>query len=312
MTGITAVLASSSLGVTVDPLPRSFPDLPPGSRATNLTVFRISTSPLFNCGSNAQFLLQVSTSNQISFDLPFQLQPPVSGIGASVAYTSTAVPVPIPDLATAESGVLVTNMNLLLERVRAAVYLTHTFDYDLRLSLISPDGTEVVLSSANGGDGEDYGTNCAAMTVFSDDAVTNITDGTAPFLGVFKPEEPLAAFHGKSGAAVNGLWRLRVQDQAAGDSGMLQCWSLELSPLACADGGGQCLVAATIVLSLPGRPVVLLAAFLAGLTPLALNLTGSVSPSLIPGTGLKWRGRNFIIAPSRCHKPLAFASPRVL
>ncbi|HEU0039311.1 MAG TPA: S8 family serine peptidase, partial [Verrucomicrobiae bacterium] len=247
VTGITAVLTSSSVGVTVDPLPRSYPDLPPGSSGTNLTAFRISTSQLFNCGTNAHFLLQVGTSNQISFDFPFQLQPPVSGIGPPVTYTSSAVPVPIPDLGTAESRVLVTNMNLLLERVRVAVHLTHTFDYDLRLSLVSPDGTEVVLSSANGGDGEDYGTNCAAMTGFSDDAVTNITDGTAPFLGVFKPQEPLSAFHGKSGPAVNGLWRLRAQDQAANDSGMLQCWSLELSPLACADGLGQCLVAPTIL-----------------------------------------------------------------
>src|SRR6266516_4544063 len=28
---------------------------------------------------------------------------------------------------------------------------------------------------------------------------------------------------------------------------MLQCWSLKLSPLACADGGGQCLVAPTLI-----------------------------------------------------------------
>jgi hypothetical protein len=37
--------------------------------------------------------------------------------------------------------------------------------------------------------------------------------------------------------------------------------------------------AVTVVLSLPGRRVVLLAALFAGLTPLALNLTGSISPS---------------------------------
>ncbi len=246
VTGITAVLSSSTPGVTVDPLARVYPDLSPGGTGTNLTSFRISTSQLFDCSTNVSFRLQVTTSNQLSFSFPFQLQPPVPGVGAPVTY-STSPPVVIPDLGTIESAVLVTNMNLLLERVRVAVHLTHSFDYDLRLSVISPDGTEVLLSAANGGDGQNYGNGCNAKTVFSDDAATNIIDGIAPFLGTFKPQQPLASFKGKSGAAVNGLWKLRVQDQASADTGVLQCWSLELSPLECADGGGQCLVGPTIV-----------------------------------------------------------------
>lgn len=246
VTGITAVLSCSTPGVTVAPFPQAFPAMPPGSIGTNQVGFRISTVPLFNCGSNASFRLSVSTSNQIQFELPFQLESTATPIGAPIISQSTT-PVPIPDLGVAESTVLVTNLNQLLERVRVAVHLTHTFDYDLRLSLISPDGTEVLLSTANGGDGHDYGTSCEVLTVFSDDAATNITAGTAPFVGMFKPQQPLAAFHGKSGPAVNGLWRLQVRDEAALDSGTLRCWSLELYPLDCTDGGGQCLLAPLIV-----------------------------------------------------------------
>ena len=45
---------------------------------------------------------------------------------------------------------------------------------------------------------------------------------------------------------MNGVWKLRVSDQTITDVGTLQCWSLELSPIACFDGGGQCLVPPTI------------------------------------------------------------------
>lgn len=247
VTGITAVLTTTNPAIRVDPLPRSFPDAPPGSNTTSLNTFRISTSQLFNCSSNASFVLQVSLSNQVSFDLPFQIQPQISGIGTPVTFAAT-VPVPIPDLGTAESEILVTNLDRLLARVRVGMFLTHCFDYDLSLALISPDGTEVLLSATNGGGGSGYGTSCNSMTIFSDDGPTDIAAGTAPFLGSFKPQQSLSAFRDKFGAAVNGLWKLRVQDQAVADSGTLQCWSLELSPLTCADGGGQCLIPPTIVL----------------------------------------------------------------
>ena len=249
LTGITATLITTTTAVTVDPAPCMFPAVPPGGSTTSLTPFRISISQLFNCGSNANFVLQVSLSNQMQFALPFQLQPQSSAIGAATTFAATNVPVPIPDLGTAESALLVTNMNVALARVRVGVYLTHTFDYDLKLSLIAPDGTEVLLSAGNGAGGHDYGTGCAAMTFFTDDATKTITAGTAPFVGTFRPQQPLSAFRQKSGAAVNGRWKLRVQDLAAADSGTLHCWSLELSPFACGDGGGECLVPATIVQS---------------------------------------------------------------
>ena len=63
----------------------------------------------------------------------------------------------------------------------------------------------------------------------------------APFAGEFLPEQPLSMFGGKSGAAVNGVWKLRVADQAPQDTGTLQCWTLEVTPIGCFDGGGQCL-----------------------------------------------------------------------
>ena len=247
LTGITATLETTTAAVVVDPEPRSFPEVSGGDFSRSLTSFRISTSPLFNCGSNTSFVLHLSVSNQAGFDLPFELPSRSPGSGEPVTYTAMDLALPIPDLGSVESGILVTNLDRVLERVRVAVHLDHTFDYDLNLALIAPDGTEVLLSSGNGAAGSGYGASCSAMTGFSDDAATKITIATAPFVGTFRPQQALAAFRNKTGAALNGLWKLRVQDQAAADAGTLHCWSLELSPLACAAGGGQCLVPPAIV-----------------------------------------------------------------
>jgi subtilisin-like proprotein convertase family protein len=142
-----------------------------------------------------------------------------------------------------------------LARVIVGIHITHSYDADLRISLLSPDGTEVILSDANGPGGQDYGTSCDALTFFSDSATNSIVDASAPFVGSFRPQQPLATFLGKTGNAVNGLWTLRVQDQSAGDTGTLQCWSLEADPEGCQVGGGPCLTAPQITQDISDQTV---------------------------------------------------------
>jgi len=249
VTGITAFLTTSGQNVVVDPGLRMYPELAAGVIATSTLPFRISTTPGFVCGTNIDFVLHVATSNQLSFTFPFQISSVSSGLDTPAHFASANVPVVIPDLGTVESEVEVAGIVRPLGRVRAGLHLTHTFDYDLRLSLIAPDGTEILLSANIGANGHDYGADCDNVTIFSDDATVGIGSGTAPFVGSFLPQQPLAQLTGKSGAAVNGLWRLRVADEAGLDSGTLQCWWLELSPVKCIDGGGQCLVPPEIVQS---------------------------------------------------------------
>ncbi len=52
-----------------------------------------------------------------------------------------------------------------------------------------------------------------------------IASGTAPFTGNFTPETPLAALNGLN---VNGLWILSITDHAAGDTGTLKAWCIDL------------------------------------------------------------------------------------
>ena len=121
-----------------------------------------------------------------------------------------------------------------IRNVTVSFYLTHTFDADLTISLVGPDGTEVDLSTANGGSANDYGSACSPLssrTTFDDSVANLITSGSAPFFGSFRPEQPLSRFNGKSGAAANGTWRLRINDAFAGDTGTLQCWSIVINTL---------------------------------------------------------------------------------
>jgi subtilisin-like proprotein convertase family protein len=147
----------------------------------------------------------------------------VTGSGTTNSYSSGNLTVAIPDNDTVDVPVDVTTDGTILKAV-ASLRLNHTFDDDLSISLISPAGTEVALSSGNGGGGDNYGSgtnDCSGTpTSFDDLAATSITAGTPPFAGSFAPEEPLSAFAGEN---QEGGWILRIADTAAGDTGTVGC-----------------------------------------------------------------------------------------
>ena len=89
--------------------------------------------------------------------------------------------------------------------------LTHTFDGDLDIFLVAPNGTRVELSTDNGGTGDNF-----VNTVFDDQAATSITVGTPPYTGSFKPEGLLSTLNG---IPANGTWTLEITDDATTDVG---------------------------------------------------------------------------------------------
>lgn len=131
--------------------------------------------------------------------------------------TSVTVPVAVPDQGTDV-------------RVRALVRLNHTFDSDLQLTLISPTGKSTLLSNRRGGSGDNYGSgnnDCTGtFTTFDDVASTPISAGTAPFAGVFLPEQPLYPLFADP---MDGTWKLRIQDLAGGDIGTVGCVKLSIT-----------------------------------------------------------------------------------
>ena len=148
------------------------------------------------------------------------------GTAATPFTTNTVVPIPDSPGPAAESTLVVSGLTQPIANVSVSVYITHTFDSDLVISLVAPDGTTVPLSTTRGSSGDNYGSACSpqtSQTTFDDNAATPIKNGVAPFVGTFQPEQPLSRLIGHSG---NGTWRLRVLDTANLDTGSIQCWTL--------------------------------------------------------------------------------------
>ena len=80
--------------------------------------------------------------------------------------------------------------------------ISYNYDDDLTIVLVSPSGTQVTLSDANGGEDGGY-----AGTIFDDAASTPISLGSPPFIGFFRPDQPLSALNGENG---KGNWKLQV------------------------------------------------------------------------------------------------------
>lgn len=147
-------------------------------------------------------------------------------------------PVTIPDWEAGSPGVRSLPLSVpdarTVKSVKVFVRADHTADGDLSVVLEGPDGTSVTLADRRGGSGDDFGTgnnDCTGTFVGFDDAAgSSIAAGSPPFTAAaaYQPEEPLSAFSGKP---ANGTWKLDVTDTAAGETGSVGCWKLQLTYL---------------------------------------------------------------------------------
>lgn len=111
--------------------------------------------------------------------------------------------------------------NLPIIDLNVKVDISHSRINDLKLVLISPDGTPVVLVDCIGDELEQNFTN----TVFDQEASTSIAAGTSPYTGSFMPVGDLSIFYGIMSA---GDWKLQVTDNEPSSGGSIQRFALEL------------------------------------------------------------------------------------
>lgn len=135
-------------------------------------------------------------------------------------YSAGGLPLSIPDPGTLNSSLSVPSGGE-VEHLSIELSITHPFDSDLHLQLVSPSGAAVELARAVGMWGHDF-----TKTVFDDEASTSIVSSLPPFTGSFRPVEPLSALQG---SPQGGSWILRVTDERAGYAGRLTAWSLDIT-----------------------------------------------------------------------------------
>ena len=145
----------------------------------------------------------------------------ISQMAGATVITSTDVPVSIPDLTSVTSTLNVAN-HIEINDINVTIgKLHHQSVGDLVLTIISPDGIELVLANLRGGNANNF-----IHTVFDDEASTGIGAGSAPFNGSFIPDALLTGFDGSDAF---GDWTLRISDQAGENDGRLAEWSIEIN-----------------------------------------------------------------------------------
>lgn len=142
------------------------------------------------------------------------------------AQTYSATPnAPINDNSTNEYNLVVSGltpsnidtMNFGMETI--CINLTHTWDSDLNIYIIAPDGTTSSLVLGMGGANDNYTNTC-----FNAFAPQSITMGTAPFTGSFRPMGEMGRVN--NGQNGNGTWKLRIVDTYPADVGTLLSFSI--------------------------------------------------------------------------------------
>lgn len=163
--------------------------------------------------------------------------PPIVLNTAATQSTPTAIPT---GPAVVTSTLVVAGAGTALVDVDLTTNITHTFNADLDITLMSPAGTIVTISTDNGAGNDNvfngtvwnddanpagqvpYTTNNG---VVSDQAYVNLTTAT-PLV----PEEAMAAFIGED---PNGTWTITISDDLTGDGGSLDSWSLDIDTATC-------------------------------------------------------------------------------
>jgi YD repeat-containing protein len=227
-TGVAGTLQSLTPGLSVTDGSSPYPNVAAGGTASGTNPFGVSASSSLACGAPLSMSLTLDTA-QGRYRVPVTVA--TGKPGTEQSTSAAGLPKPIPDNSATgvSSSVAVAGGGTVSNVDVSIAHLTHTWDGDLQIELIGPDGTKVTLADRPGGinnPGDNF-----VNTVFSDSAATPLSAGTAPYTGTFKPAGGrLAAFAGKP---LGGTWTLRVADLAANDTGTLDGWALRSSAAGC-------------------------------------------------------------------------------
>jgi subtilisin-like proprotein convertase family protein len=106
-----------------------------------------------------------------------------------------------------------------ISKITLTANLTHTYSGDLSLVLTSPSNNIIRLVTNQCGASQN-------INATFDDAGTVLVCGSNPAIsGTIKPVDPLSVLNGQNSS---GIWTLKVTDNANGDGGFLNSWSMKI------------------------------------------------------------------------------------
>jgi len=229
-TSINSTLSESMPDFSITQPSSAFPDIAAAATGTSSSAYGASLGSGATCGTDLQMSLAL-TSDQGGYTVPLTL--PTGSAGAATTRTSSpGVAIPDNDSGGASTTLSVGTAGILKDVDVRINNLSHTWVGDLVIDITSPDGTRVALAEHPGG--PDNSGNNFTNTVFDDEASTNISAGTPPYTGSFKPQnDQLSRFDGKQ---QQGTWTLRVRDLFAGDTGTINNWGTVKQTAQCSSG----------------------------------------------------------------------------
>lgn len=236
LTHVTGTLSTTATGVTVGQASSAYPDLTFGASIGNITPFQATLASTSECGVSVPMTVMLNTDQGAQ---PVSFSVATGSAGTPVSYPGTGVPASIVSPGYTTSSFTVATAGRVHGVTVALSNLSQSYDGDLRIDLVAPDGTDVELYAPNPAKGGQNFTN----TVFDDAAASSIMAANPPYTGTFKPAQPLAAF---DGVQQQGTWQLVIYNSRFGDAGTLTSWSASVAPAVCAppapvdpDGDGE-------------------------------------------------------------------------
>ncbi len=130
--------------------------------------------------------------------------------------------------ATGTQGVITNfqqiNLDNQINDVDLCVMLDHTNLKDIKISLVGANGDSIVVFD---GDSAKSADNNLAL-VFNDDADSSLKNNTySSFCSEIKPLNSMDAFF--AGTNTKGTWRIRIQDKASSNTGILYTWGIRFN-----------------------------------------------------------------------------------
>ena len=228
LTNVTGTLATATPGITLTQAASAYGSIAAGATAPG-TAYQFQVAAGVPCGTLITFTMTMTSAQGVSATRTLQLQVGQAVVGSPTTFTYSGAPVAIPDNGTAVATLTVPGALTVGDINLNLINITHTFIGDLVVQLVAPDGTNIPLinrlPNGGGSNGNDNFTN----TILDDEAVNLIQAQSGVVTNAsFKPANPLAGFDGKVG---NGIWTLRILDQAGADIGTITAWSLTITPV---------------------------------------------------------------------------------